>query len=271
MKRNTVIFVLVFLLMSMMVLGVSDVFAVQDIGAVVALRGSAVIDRDAKKIEARVKEGIQLKDIVQTGQRSRTKMLFIDDSVLTMGENSRMVIKEFVYSKDKRTRSIFNLMDGKMRSVVGRAEFEVQTPTAVAAARGTVFDCETGEMAGKAYTTCTSYEGIVDIRSTDPTITGRVSLRPGMTVTVMSGQPIPTPTPAASAVIQSGQAVQQGTGAAGPGGGVLPIIVPPQTNPQPPNVTPTLPTTPVNVGINFPGTTPTPTPTPNTGSIHAGW
>ena len=69
---------------------------------------------------------------------SRTKMRFIDDSILTLGENSRVSIKEYIYSKDKGGKSIFNLLDGKMRSVVGKTRFEIHTPTAVAAARGTI-------------------------------------------------------------------------------------------------------------------------------------
>jgi hypothetical protein len=274
-RRKQIVAVLISFMVSVMFCCVPDALAAQDIGAVVALRGSAIIDRDAKKIEAKVKDGIQLSDTVETLQRSRTKMLFIDDSVLTMGQNAKVVIKEFIYSKDKRGKSIFNLLDGKMRSVVGRAEFEVRTPTAVAAARGTVFECEVGATGGKSFTTCTSYEGIVDIRSTDPTITGRVLLRPGMRVTVISGQPIPAPTPAPSTFVQPIQAAQGETGAAGPGGGSLPIVVPPQLNPQPAGIqeSPAPPppaTTPVNVGINFPSGT-TPPPPPSTGSIHVGW
>lgn len=182
--------------LSAIISSTAKVSAAENIGSVVALKGSATIERDARPIEAKVKDGIQLKDTVETKVSSRTKMLFIDDSVLTLGQKTRVVINEFVYSKDKGGRSIFNLIDGKMRSVVGNANFEVHTSTVVAAARGTVFECETGTTSGKPFTTCTSYEGLVDIRSIDPTITGRVTLRPGMTVTVISAQPLPAPTPA---------------------------------------------------------------------------
>ena len=245
-------------------------FAAEDVGAVVGLRGGALIERETKIIEAKLKDGIQLKDSVETKERARAKMLFIDDSVLTMDEKSKMVIKEFLYSKDKGGRSIFNLIDGKMRSVVGKTEFEVQTPTVVAAARGTVFDCETGEMSGKSFTTCTSYEGIVEIRSTDPRISGKVSLRPGMTITVISGQALPAPTlvPAAP------------TSAAGAAGGAAEILPPVDQQPiavnsisppPPPSSTtpPSLPPTPPSPTTPSP-TTPSPTTSPTLPQVPLG-
>lgn len=265
MKSAAIFFIVA--IISVISLGTGITYGAGDIASVVALKGNALIERDARAIEAKLKDGIQLKDIVVTKESSKAKMLFIDDSVLTMGEKSKVVIKEFIYSKDQKGRSIFNLIDGKMRSVVGKSEFEIHTPTAVAAARGTVFDCETGQKSGQSFTTCTSYEGVVDIRSIDPTITGRVTLRPGMTVTVISGQPISAPTPApTTTTLQSG-----GTSSTTPAPS-LPLIQAPPIVQQPPAVQPPPPppptTTPVNVGIGFPTLPP---PTPTTGGIHVGW
>jgi hypothetical protein len=175
--------------------------AKDDVGAVIALKGAALIQRDAKSVEAKLKDGILLKDTVETKESAKAKLLFIDDSVLTMAEKSKVVIREFIYSKDARGRSIFNLIDGKMRSVVGKSDFEIHTPTVVAAARGTVFECEVGKSLGRVFTTCTCFEGLVDIRSIDPTISGSVTLRPGMTVTVPMGQPVPAPIQAPPAPI----------------------------------------------------------------------
>jgi len=213
-----------------------------DVGSVVAVRGDAVIERDAKVIGAKLKDGIQLRDSVETRERSRVKMLFIDDSVLTLGEKARVVIKEFVYQKGSGGKSIFNLLDGKMRSVVGKSSFEIHTPTLVAAARGTVFDCEAGQTSGKSFSTCTSYEGQVEIRSIDPTITGRVTLRPGMSITVVSGQPLPAPTMSLKSAVQSGGAAGE---AAGP---LLPLVQGPSVNMAPPQLK-----------------------SPDTGGIRVGW
>jgi hypothetical protein len=245
--KKTIVAGIVFIVLGFPSVQTAAHAAAGDIGSVVALRGNAAIERDAKVFEAKLKEGIQLRDSVETKDRSKVKMLFVDDSVLTVGEKTRVAIKEFVYSKDERGRSIFNLLEGKMRSVVGRSEFEVRTPTLVAAARGTVFDCETGQTGGKALTTCTSYEGIVDIRSIDPTITGKVMLQPGMTITVISGQPLPAPTMAPTSAAQGGAV-------AGAGGPSLPLVQGPSINLIPPTK----------------GITPIPPPAP-TGSIKVGW
>jgi hypothetical protein len=162
-----------------------------DVAAVVALRGRTTIDRAKQMIEAKVKDPILLKDTLVTGEAARAKMLFLDDSVLTMGEKSRVVIEEFIYSREKGGKSIFNLLDGKMKSVVGKAGFEVHTPTAVAAARGTVifFDVEVRD--GKLCTTILCTEGEVVAGSADETVKNVVSLTSDTIVTICEGMPFP--------------------------------------------------------------------------------
>lgn len=201
--------------------------ASEDIAAVVAVRGKATIERDKKETEAKVKDGILLNDTVSTREASKAKLLFIDDSVLSLSEKSKVVIKEFVYSKDKGGKSIFNLIDGKMRTVVGKTSFEVHTPTAVAAARGTVINFETGIMDGKLFTTIICLEGEVYIMSIDPSIKGSVTLTPGMMITVFEKKPLPAPRSGAGALITD-------------------IPHAPQINQQPANKTP------VNIDVVFP-------------------
>lgn len=175
--------------------------AKEDVGTVVAIRNKAVIERDKKEMEARIKDGILFIDAVSTFEASRAKMLFIDDSVLTMGEKSRVVIKEFLY-KDGKGKSIFNLLDGKMRAIVGKTEFEVQTPTAVAAARGTVILFETGVRDGRMFTTIICLEGEITVRSADPGISGTVTLTPGTMATIFEVEPLPGPLPAQVAEVE---------------------------------------------------------------------
>ena len=185
-----------------LIIGFSTIaLAREDIGTVVAVRNKATIERDKKETSAKVKDTVFLKDTIATMKASKAKMLFIDDSVLTMGENSKMIIKDFVYSKDKEGKSIFNLLDGKMRSVVGRSNFEVHTHTVVAAARGTVILFETGMRDGRAFTTVICLEGEVSIVNADPSVSGTVSLTPGLTVTMFTGEAPPAPASASPAEI----------------------------------------------------------------------
>ena len=180
-KWRTITFILLFI-----VIGLSGVaLAKDDVGTLVAIRGKAIIERDKKAIWAKVNDSVFFSDTISTMEASRAKMLFIEDSVLTLGEKSKVVIKEFVYSKDKRGRSIFNLIDGKMRAIVGKTNFEVHTPTAVAAARGSVVLAEVTIVDGKIVTTLICLEGEFEISI--PGVPGTVKLKPGMKITIPEG------------------------------------------------------------------------------------
>lgn len=165
------------------------------VASVVAVRGKATIERGGKQIEARPKMEIEQKDTIATAAGGRVKLLFIDDSVLTLAEKSRMNVDTFLHSRTDRGKSLFNLLDGKMRAVVGKTRFEVKTPTVVAAARGTIILFETGILNGQPFTRITCLEGIVDVRAltAGPGIPP-VMLAPGQTIVVTTGQPIPAPT-----------------------------------------------------------------------------
>jgi ferric-dicitrate binding protein FerR (iron transport regulator) len=147
--------------------------------------------------------GIELQDLVSTAEGGRVKILFIDDSVLTLAEKSRMSVDTFIHSRSDRGKSLFNLLDGKMRAVVGKTKFEVKTPTVVAAARGTVILFEVGTINGRAFTRVTCLEGIVDIRKlTDEEGAATVMLTAGESILVMAGQPLPTPSQLSPAEIE---------------------------------------------------------------------
>jgi hypothetical protein len=176
--------------------------ATNDIGKTVAVRGKAFIERGKGRLEAKVKSPIELNDSVATAEAAKLKLLFVDDSVLTLGEKSRMVVKDFVYGKGARGKSLFNLVDGKMRAVVGKTGFEVETPTAVAAARGTVILFELGMIGEREFTRIVCLEGTVEVRGTLPGALGTISLPAGMMVTILRGEALPTPATAPPTVIE---------------------------------------------------------------------
>lgn len=167
--------------------------AAEDVSKVIAVRGKAVIERGNKERDARVNDGILIVDTVSTREKSRAKMLFKDDSVLTLGEKTQVVIQEYVSRKDEKGRSVFNLVDGVMRTVVGKANFEVHTSTAVAAARGTIINFRTGEKNGKRFTLIQSVEGDVGVRSASSKIHDNVLLTAGMEITVNENEPLGFP------------------------------------------------------------------------------
>jgi hypothetical protein len=191
----------------------SGISGAEPIASVVAVRGKATVDRVGKHLEAQPRLGIELQDMVTTQEGGRVKLLFIDDSVLTLAEKSRMSVDTFVHSRSDQGKSLFNLLDGKMRAVVGRTRFEVKTPTVVAAARGTVILFDVGTLNGQQFTRVTCLEGIVDIRLlTAPPGTPPVMISPGQSILVMSGQPLPQPTQLSPAELEK---LKKNTGTSG--------------------------------------------------------
>ncbi len=112
--------------------------AEKEVGSVRDFRGTANILRERDRIDVKKNEPVYRADTVKTFDRSRVKILFVDDSLLMIGENSSIAVSGYLKGKDAG-RSVFNLMDGVLNVIVGRSGFEVRTPTAVTAARGTSY------------------------------------------------------------------------------------------------------------------------------------
>lgn len=224
---------LFFFMFASLLLVISPAMAGQQMGSVVALRGSVAIERPGSRLEARIKSGIELQDTVQTAAASRAKLLFLDDSVLTMGDNSRMNIKEFIHNSGDRGKSIFNLLDGKMRAVVGKTKFQVETPTAVAAARGTVINFEVGKIGNRYYTKIICLEGSVEVFTKVPGDKGSLELVQGESVTIMEGEPLGLPgTTGTTSAIHQLSIADQATARVDTSIGVPEINVPKMTLPE---------------------------------------
>ena len=186
-------------LCSGLILMVAGAVFAEPVASVVSLRGKATVERGGKALDLQTKLGIELQDTVATTEGARTKLLFIDDSVLTLAEKSRMSIDSFVSSRADRGSSLFNLLDGKMRAVVGKTRFEVKTPTVVAAARGTVILFDVSSQNGTSFTRVTCLEGIVDVRSLTAAPGAKpVMLSPGQSLVVTAKLPAAEQKPAAT-------------------------------------------------------------------------
>ena len=162
--------------------------AAEKAGDVVSVRGKAQIVRKGGRSDARVRDALQESDSVMTSEKARLKMLFRDDSVLTLGANSRLNIKKYLYSpENKRAESIYELADGKLRSVAGGPGFKVLTPTAFAAARGTVFTVSYNAETGT--TEISVLEGSVEVRNVNEAVPGSQVVGAGQSTTVTGNKP----------------------------------------------------------------------------------
>ena len=124
---------------------------------------------------------------IVTGERGQTQMLFLDESALTIGPNSDMVLDEFVYDPDAQTGSlVINATKGVFRLVGGKISKKnpvlLKTPTATIGIRGGINYTVIGDNSlqtinGFGQTTVES-EGV------------RITIdRPGYGSTVVPGEP----------------------------------------------------------------------------------
>ena len=120
----------------------------EGIGFYTAILGKAAVTHpgEPQVLPVKLQDEVLFKDVIQTEHESRTRALFQDDSMLTVGENSRVEIDEYIYNPEKNVRlAIVKLMQGQVRALVSKvfkangSKFEIHTPSAVAAARGTYF------------------------------------------------------------------------------------------------------------------------------------
>jgi len=105
------------------------------------ITGNASVKRAEKVLTPVVGDPIFTKDLVSTQDKSRAKILLVDESLLTIGPNSTLEITESMIKDGKRT-DIITLTLGKLHTKVEKLltpeeRFEVHTPTAVAGVRGT--------------------------------------------------------------------------------------------------------------------------------------
>jgi hypothetical protein len=82
-------------------------------------------------------------DTIEAESKSRAKILMIDDSVITITEETRLEINQYQLDMAKKSRrSLLKLVKGKVRALVSRmfgkrSLYRVKTPTAVMGVRGT--------------------------------------------------------------------------------------------------------------------------------------
>jgi hypothetical protein len=119
--------------------------AAETIGLVVAAEGKAsATDAAGAGRALGMKSDIRLNDTVKTEARSRLQILLNDDTLLAVGENSEMLMDEYVYNPAGTTNNSFGVKLGKgiFRTVTGKItdlnpdRFKVKTRLATIGIRG---------------------------------------------------------------------------------------------------------------------------------------
>jgi hypothetical protein len=169
----------------------------EKIGAVTILEGRATVRHGASPTPQplRVQSPIYQHDTIHTEVASKLQLTFADDTVVNLGEKSTLEITRFVYSPQQQNwTSSLSIPVGVFRAIVKKllpqSTFEVTTPTAIAAVRGTDF---MGEVSPETASFLV-LEGSVALFSARTIFRGIATLSAGLGSTISRDQSPSTPT-----------------------------------------------------------------------------
>ncbi|ALA60706.1 FecR family protein [Nitrospira moscoviensis] len=128
--------------------GIASAADAPDVGVFVAVHGTVTMQPASLTAPQPVKPYDRLGPlaVIETQAGSKAKVLFLDDTLITLGERSRLEMTEQTYRSGSDTRAfVAHLTRGTARVLVARpiagehSIFEVHSRSAVATVRGTYF------------------------------------------------------------------------------------------------------------------------------------
>ncbi len=136
---------------------------------VILVRGSVTQLAPGELLARKVKKGEMLKmeSSLLTGEKSFLRLSLEDGSTLSLGPESKIVLKNI--GQTKSDRSVINLLKGSLRSKIqksddGKMHFFIKTKTAAMGVRGTEFEAVYGPESG--VTSLLTYKGAVSMAHT---------------------------------------------------------------------------------------------------------
>lgn len=122
---------------------------------------------------AKVKEGVEPKDVVRTKSLSRAQITFLDNTTVTLSPETRFAVEEYGFDAAQGKRSaVMNLFQGLAHFVVSQVfkvkepDFIVKTHTAVMGVRGT----EVGIRLSPNDSTFLNFQGLVRVGNVFPEV-----------------------------------------------------------------------------------------------------
>ncbi|MCK5237441.1 MAG: FecR domain-containing protein [Deltaproteobacteria bacterium] len=170
------------------------------VGAVVAWKGEVKLSHGSgtQVSSIRQSQAIYVNDVITTSERSMAKLLMKDDSILSIGPNTKLKVSQFYLNSGKKKRvSVFKMLRGSVRTLAARyfggtgSSFNIQTPTAVVGVKGTDFIIKTDRNSTEIIT----LHGEVLAKNAAKGVKGVVSIKPGQTSRVNKGEAPSKPTP----------------------------------------------------------------------------
>lgn len=137
--RSLIVFLFLFTLTAVSV-------SASDVGSVKNLEGQAYIIRGEEQIPATAGERLMVLDVLKTGADGAMGIILRDDTIISMGPGSQMVLSEFVFQPDRKQMGMLTkFLEGTFTYISGAmaklnpASVKVETPEGMVAVRGTHF------------------------------------------------------------------------------------------------------------------------------------
>ncbi|HMB76672.1 MAG TPA: FecR domain-containing protein [Kiloniellaceae bacterium] len=104
---------------------------------------------DAGKRYLQYQDDIYREEVIETFEESATELTFVDQSTLSLGPNSAVVLDRFVYNPDSDTNEfVLSITKGVLRFATGKLRsdsYEIHTPVSTIGVRGTVINVAVGD------------------------------------------------------------------------------------------------------------------------------
>jgi hypothetical protein len=185
----------------------AGVQAQSESGRVAAILGTMEIVRGGTSEPATIGAPVFSGDQLRTGGNDQAKVVFQDDSVLDLAPGTEVLLVKQVFERTgHRLESRLRLSKGKLRAWVGeayrgpRSRYEVETPTAIIAVRGTEFIVAYDSTAEETAVVCMA--GEVEVAGTLGVIGAQVQLSTQSGTEVAKGRFPTSPQPVAQAQLQ---------------------------------------------------------------------
>ena len=127
-----------------------------DVGEIKNVKGSVHLERDGKRVAAAPGMGVRQSDVVVTGADGSAGITFSDNSLLSTGPNSVLVVDRYDFNSTTHAgRFDASLKKGTLAVVSGKMvkqspdAMRVRTPAAIMGVRGTEFVVQVDEPAKK--------------------------------------------------------------------------------------------------------------------------
>src|SRR5262245_23606625 len=149
------------------VVGATEVAVAQKVGVASAVKND--VQRISPAPSQQMSAGSELvaNQRIRTGDASSAQLLFLDETSVSMGARSDLVLDRFVYNPNRGTGNVvLSTARGALRFVTGAqnpTNYTVKTPVATIGVRGTIAEILTYSAGGVTFSRVTNVEGLLSV------------------------------------------------------------------------------------------------------------